>query len=300
MELIKIFIDVLLPIFGVIAFAAFTDRYLHLDTKLLARLNIYLLCPLLILISLENIELQGKELWMIVIMAVGSAVVMAIIGTLLSSVLRLDRWLSGAFILCVFMGNTGGMGFSLAQFAFGDEGLQRAVLFFAVVGIVNSPLAIFISSRGSYTIKESLMNIVKNPIIYATITGLLLNTFDLHLPTPLERFAEIPARASIPFTLILLGVQLARIKVVKNLNYALVASVARLIVAPLVGFGIAALVGVSGLAMKSTIIQIAMPAATFTAVFATEYGSDAEFASMVGLITTLGSIITLSLLLLLL
>ena len=297
-NILKIFIDVLFPIFAVIAFAAYTDRFFHLDTKLLSKINIYILCPLLILLSLENIELQGQEFWMIVAMAISSTVILVLIGIGLSTLLKLDRKLSGAFIMCVFMGNTGGIGFSLAHFAFGDSGFHRAVLFFAIVAVINGPIAIFLSSRSTQTVKQSLVNIIKNPLIYATILGLMLNLLDWHLPLPLERFAEIPAKASVPFTLIMLGVQLARIKMGGKLKPLVVASLTRLIIAPLVGLGIAFLIGVSDLSMKISVIQIAMPAATFVAVFATEFGSDAEFATSVSLVTTIASIVSLTALML--
>ena len=293
-ELLDIFIEVLFPIFGVIAFAAVTDRYFHLDTKLLSKINIYLLCPLLILLSLENIELQGQEFWMIVAMALSSTIILVLIGVGLSAALKLDRKLSGAFIMCVFMGNTGGIGFSLAHFAFGEAGLQRAVLFFAIVAVINAPIAIFLSSRSTNTVRQSLANIIKNPLIYATILGLSLNLMDWHLPLPLERFAEIPAKASVPFTLIMLGVQLARIKMDGKLKPLVVASFTRLIIAPLLGLGLAILIGVSDLSMKISVVQIGMPAATFVAVFATEFGSDAEFATSVSLVTTVASIVSLT------
>ena len=292
-ELLNIFLDVLLPIFAVIAFAAITDRFLHLDAKVLTQLNIYFLCPLLILISLENVELQSQEFWMITAMAVTSTVVLVLIGFGLSALLKLDRKLSGAFIMCIFMGNTGGIGFSLAQFAFGEEGFNRAVLFFAIVAVINSPIAIYISSRSTKSVSQSLVNIVKNPLIYATLIGLMLNILDWHLPLPVERFVELPAKASVPFTLILLGSKLSHIKIGEKIKPLLVASFIRLIVAPIVAVGLAALIGVSALSMKISVIQIAMPAATFTAVFATEFGSDAEFATSVSLVTTIGSVFTL-------
>jgi len=197
--------------------------------------------------------------------------------------------------MCVFMGNTGGIGFSLAQFAFSDAGFNRAVLFFAIVAVINSPIAIFLSSRSTQSIQQSLKNIIRNPLIYATLAGLFLNIMGWHLPTPLERFAEIPAKASVPFTLIMLGVQLVRIKKIEKVKPLLVASAARLLIAPLIGFGLAMLIGMNDLSLKVSLLQIGMPAATFTAVFATEFGSDAEFASAVSFVTTLFSMLTLSL-----
>ena len=111
--------------------------------------------------------------------------------------------------------------------------LQPCGTFFAIVAVINSPIAIYISSRSTKSVSQSLVNIVKNPLIYATLIGLMLNILDWHLPLPVERFVELPAKASVPFTLILLGSQLSHIKIGDKIKPLLVASFTRLIVAPL-------------------------------------------------------------------
>ena len=62
------------------------------------------------------------------------------------------------------------------------------------------------------SVKEAALNVLKVPIAYAAILGLILNTTHTKLPLILERsIIEIAADASIPLMLALLGLQLSRI-----------------------------------------------------------------------------------------
>lgn len=79
----------------------------------------------------------------------------------------------------------------------------------------------------------------------------------------------------------------------------LVASGVKLIIAPLIAIVIMALLGIDGLARQVGIVQLAMPVAVLTSALASEFDGDAEFVAGVILITTLGSIISLSVLVIL-
>jgi len=296
-ELLNIFIEILLPAFAVIGLAAALDKKLNIDPRLLSKLNIYLLFPFFTILNLSSIEIDKDEMGAIIFMAIASTALLLIIAIFLAALLKLRQGLKASFIICIFYGNTAALGFTLAGFAFGVEGLQRAVLFYAVTQLIVNPLAIFIASRGTLSVGESFLNIFKNPIIYSICLGLALNFMEWRLILPLERFMNIFAQAMIPTQLVLLGFHLARISLKKNIGKVFVASFVRLIIAPVIGIILAFIAGIQGLAMQSSLMQISMPTGLFVTVYATEFGSDAEFASMVGMITTIGSIFTLSLLL---
>ena len=292
-QIFNIFFEILLPVFAVIAFAAYSNRYLKIDPKLLSKLNVYLFNPFMVLLSLSISDLQKGELFTITVMAVGSSVILILIGTGLAKLLKLSHETQIAFVMSIFLANTGGMGFSLTQFAFGDDGLQRAIFFFAVVQTICNPVAIFLASSGNGSTRESLKTVLKNPVVYASIIGILMYILNIKMPLPLERFSTILAQAVIPTALFLLGIQLSNIQLRKDLGKVFLASSIRLILAPLIGFGLAALIGISGLAYKASIMQISMPTGMFVTVYVTEFGGDAQFSAKVAFITTLGSILTL-------
>ena len=73
----------------------------------------------------------------------------------------------------------------------------------------------------------------------------------------------------------------------------------RLLVSPLIAFGLVLLLGLTGVTRQVAIIEAAMPSAVISSVLATEFGADSDFVTGVVLLTTLASILTLSVLLLL-
>jgi len=297
LSVINIFIEVLFPAFAVIGLSALINRKQKKSPQMLSKLSIYFLFPAFIVYYLSSIEINLEEIGSITIMAIGSAILLLLIGIVLGKALKLPNKIRTSFILCMFYGNVGALGFTIIGFAYGDLGFQKATLFYAVSQFFVNPIAIFIASRGSASIKESFLNIVKNPIIYALFIGLLISVSGISLPQPINLSISLISQAAIPIQLVILGFQLARVNLKKQLGIVFLASSVRLLAAPAIGFALVLVSGIKGLAMQASMMQISMPTGLFVTVYATEFGSDAEFASMVGMVTTIGSIITLSILL---
>jgi predicted permease len=103
--------------------------------------------------------------------------------------------------------------------------------------------------------------------------------------------------AAIPAMLVVLGIQLSRASMRGQIRPILMASSLRLLAGPLLAFGLVLLFGMSGYARQVSIVQAGMPTAVATGVLATEFGSDAEFATATILVSTVLSMATLSVLL---
>ena len=73
--------------------------------------------------------------------------------------------------------------------------------------------------------------------------------------------------------------------------------VLRLVVSIPIAFGVAYLLGLSDLALRVGIMQAAMPTAVNTTILALEFDTWPHFVSNVVVATTIGSLITLTLLL---
>ena len=294
---IQVFYTSLLPIFAVVALSAVAARWIKIDTGMLSKITIYLFSPFLILGSIASSDLASREVAAISAMAILSGLILVVLGWTIARLMHFNRQLEGAFILSVFMGNTGGIGLPLIGFAYGEAGLQRGVLFFAVSAMVTNTIGIYLASRSASSVKSSIRNVLISPIPYATLLALAINFSRITLPLPIQRVAAILGPAAIPCMLVILGVQITEMKLDGKIGPIALASATRLLAAPLVGFALAALLGVEGLAKQASIIEISTPAAMLSAIYATEYGSDSQFATAVVLVTSLASAITLSYLL---
>jgi predicted permease len=111
-----------------------------------------------------------------------------------------------------FVGNTGNIGIPLGIALFGME----SVIYTTLINIANVfvvyILGVYIYSRGSFSIKQSLFNIIKIPIIPASAIAILINVSNLNIAPQIQEFFKMGAYAGIVLQLFLLGTFLYGIK----------------------------------------------------------------------------------------
>jgi len=205
--------------------------------------------------------------------------------------LRIMRLPHHSYLPALIFPNTGNMGLPLALFAFGNEGLAFAVVFFAISITAQFTIGMSLAS-GSF----SPMRLVKMPLIYAIIFALLVLSFGWKLPAYISNTLQLLSGVTIPLMLLALGVSLAQLRVTR-LPRNLLLSLVRLGGGAAVGFAVGRFIGASDLATGVLMIQSTMPVAVFNYLFAQYYNREpADVASMV-VITTALSFVTLPLLL---
>ena len=111
-----------------------------------------------------------------------------------------------------FVGNTGNIGIPLGIALFGME----SVIYTTLINIANVfvvyILGVYIYSRGSFSIRQSLFNIIKIPIIPASMFAIIINVSDINIASQIQEFFKMGAYAGIVLQLFLLGTFLYGIK----------------------------------------------------------------------------------------
>jgi len=195
--------------------------------------------------------------------------------------------------LCIayVVGNTGNLGLPVCYFAFGDEGLAYAMTFFAVQCLLMFSLGDAIYA-GSITIERLL----KSPIVYAILLGISVRLVDLALPKAILDTTQLLGQMVIPIMLITLGVSLAGMRA-SQLPSTVFWSVVRTGCALAIGFGLAELFNLQGVARGVLIIETLVPVAVFNFLLAERHGRDSTEVSGLILVTHLASIAYLPLVL---
>ena len=129
--------------------------------------------------------------------------------------------------------------------------------------------------------------------------GVLLNLLDVDVPTVVWEPVTTLAAASIPCMLVVLGLSF-RMPRFYDVTDSLAVSVNRLVLGPLVAWGLAAALGLSGTTAAVVILMAAMPAAVNTTILAGQLGANVPLAVSAVVTSTLVSIGTLAVLLTLL
>jgi len=126
--------------------------------------------------------------------------------------------------------------------------------------------------------------------------GILLQLFRVQLPFRLNEGLQMLGNAAIPVALITLGMQLAQNRLVLGW-YELMAAGLRLLVAPLIAFGIGSSLQLTGLDLQVLVMQSAMPTAINTLIWVNEFGGEPPRVARTIIASTLLSLGTLPILL---
>lgn len=289
--------QVLTPIFLTAGAGYLLARRLNVRPQGLARAAFYIFSPCLLFDKFSHSSLSADDLGRLALFAVLTIAGSGLIAWGLSRLLHLDRVVGAAFVLCAIAGNTGNYGLPANQFAFGPDALEPAVIYYAVSTLVLSTVGVYVAASGRRSARQALRNVASVPLAYAGIAGLLVWATGVTLPLPIERFTNLAGQAAIPVMLVILGMQLAEVRLRDDLGLVTVAALTKLISGPLLGVFFAGLLGLSGVARQAAIVEASMPTAVMAIVLATEYDTAPRFTAGVVLVSTLASLVTVTLVL---
>lgn len=184
---------------------------------------------------------------------------------------------------------------------YGNEGVTlTAVAISALIPLLNV-LCVFVLRKYGTGEGSLLRGLATNPFIVGTLAGLalnlVLNATGLIIPRAIVMGLDIVAQCALGSGLLLVGAGL-RLHDLQRPSRALIAGVAlKLLVTPLIGFGLAMAFGLTGKVLVIAIICLGVPTASACYLLARKMGGDAPLMAAITTAQTLGSMVTLPLLL---
>jgi predicted permease len=299
-ELLRLFADNLLPILLVAGAGYLSGKWLKVDARSISRVVFYLFSPCLLFELLVTSQINYADMLRMVGFTLASILTVGTITWLLGRLTRLERKMLAAVLLCTLTINAGNYGLSLNLFAFGEEGLAYASLFFVVSAIITYTLGVTVASMGKASLADSLKGLLKIPVTYVVPLALIFIYFGWELPLPLDRAVSLLSDASIPAMLVVLGLQLQNNQRSYNLRALFLAGGMRLLGGLGVGLLLAAFFGLGGVAYNAGVLESSMPTAVMSTILATEYDAEPAFVTTAVFASTLLSPLTLTPLLLIL
>jgi malate permease and related proteins len=282
----RVLLDVVAPVLLVALIGGVVGRRVGMATETMSKATFYLFSPALVFSSLSTVQTAGGEVVRLVAIAVGVFVVNAVLATAWGRFRHHDRPTRATSLLSNSVVNHGNMGLPMARLAFGEAGLQLAVVIFVTGVVLWATVGIMLANSvaGKGTWRTSLRAPLRYPSIYAAAAGMVVNVTNVKL-----------GQASIPCMLVVLGLQFKRPDMRQLLEPGAVA-VNRLVLGPLAAWGLAGVLGLHGMAANIAILLCAMPTAVMTTILARELDGKPELAVNTVLVTTLASIASLTVL----
>lgn len=293
-DLLTLFSNNLLPIFLASGAGFLVARYLGVNPRSVSKIAFYIFSPCLVFSLLTSDQLNGDAITQMAVFAALIVLIMGVITALIGFVLRFERSIIIALMLTVMFGNAGNFGLSLNLFAFGEEALVYASVYFVTSAILVYTVGIVLASWGKSNLRASMLGVLKVPVVYAVILALVFRAFNLSLPLPIDRTVSILSDAAIPVMMVLLGIQLYHSKWSESTFSLGLSNFLRLVVSPALAIGLGLLFQFEGPAYQAAVIESAVPTAVLVTVLATEYNIQPAFMTTAVFTSTLLSPLTIT------
>jgi predicted permease len=176
--------------------------------------------------------------------------------------------------------NTGNMGIPICLFAYGTAGLGVASAIASVIILLHFTLGVLLAKK-SFSFKI----LIKNMPIYGIIISVIFLYFEWDVPGYLENTTFLLTYATIFLVLMSLGIALSRLKVV-SWTHASILGAVRVIIGPLIGFGLIKFLNLNGFAAGVLLIQSCMPSAVLTYLVGSMYSEKKVVDSVASVIVT--------------
>ncbi|MBA2401635.1 MAG: AEC family transporter, partial [Bradyrhizobium sp.] len=190
----------------------------------------------------------------------------------------------------------GYVGLAVVASALGAEALAFAAVVVAVMVPVNNVLSVYVLSRFAGAtpapLSSVLGNVVRNPLILATVAGALLKLAGVRLPHPVIEGLNLLGQATLATGLLCVGAAVDLKGLKMSVPVLLAGAASKLIAAPAVMWLASLLLGVSALPLAVGVICLAAPLTTSAYILARQLGGDATLAANLVSVTTLISLAT--------
>jgi predicted permease len=294
LALLHALLNTVLPVFILAGLGWMARRLLKIEVKDPARLTMYVLTPGLIMNAILTSRMGGSEVGKILGFCLLLCGAMILITLLLSHLLGWSQVESSAAVLSTAFMNAANYGLPVVLLAFGQEGFNRAAVYVVPSSLLMYSVAVFFAARGRLDWRGAVAAIFKLPLVWASALALAVRLLGIPVPDPVLKPIGMLANAAFVVAILLLGMQVAQIRLRGAGLKISIATVLRLVISPLVAMALVAWLRPDPLTGKVLVLEAAMPASVNTMLFAVEFGAEPDQVSGVTLVTTLLSMVTIT------
>lgn len=294
---LHILLNNVIPIGIMIVLGVTLYRAFHLDIKTFSKLIFYLFTPVLIFKLLYESDISGRDLLQVVAFIILFLVSLYVVADVTARLRGLKGGMRSAMRNSVIFYNSGNYALPLNQLVFSGNPYTMSVQMMVMTfqALLPNTYGIYAVNAHKASLKQTIRTILHMPIIYAIPLAFLLRGFQVDIPHPIYVPITYIADGYTAIALLTLGIQLGQMqwKLDRWVEVAL-ANVLRLVVGPLLGFGIVLLLDLKGLMAQALVLSCSVPTSLNSVLLAVEFDNEPEFASQVAFTTTVLSMITVT------
>ena len=179
--LLKIF-----PLYVNIILGYISTRYLNITREAIANLLIYILGPIVVFSATISVKIDLAILFLPLFFYIFSSILAFLLLFIYGK-----TWNDPSGNILAFSGATGNTGFFGIPLAviFFPPYLADIYIFTVLASLLyESTTGFYVTAKGNFTVKQSLEKIMKLPLIYAFIIGLVFNLLGISIPSELNSY----------------------------------------------------------------------------------------------------------------
>ena len=295
-------LDILIPLYLLISLGYLFNKYQFPNPEFwsgIERMTYYVLFPTLIFVALVKAEINlALVLKVLIVISIP-----ALFSGLFQWLGFLSPNLSRATFSSMFQGavrNNTMISLVVASWLVPSNGLAIMAIIIMIMVPFNNFSSIYILLRygkstqsKDATAAKLWIGILKNPLIIACILGLSLKILDIKLANSLINTADFLGRSALPFALLAVGAGLKFGSLFEKKLAILLSSFAKLVLTPLLSWGLCVLFDAGSDLTRVAIIFSAMPTAVSAFILAKQMGGDADAMAQIITIQTLLAALTI-------
>lgn len=163
----------LIPLYVMIGLGYLSTRYLSVEKSSIGKLLIYIISPVVIFYGTYTAPLELEYFMLPILFFVIASLIALCFYYLVGHFYQDTR--TNILAFTAGTGNTGYFGLPVISAVLGESAFSIAVL--SILGIVlyENTVGFYLTAKGNFSTRESLMKVIKLPTIYAFLFGIICN-----------------------------------------------------------------------------------------------------------------------------
>lgn len=277
-------VEILFPIFAIVAVGFFYARRHKPEMSVANRLNMDVFVPALVFATMASKSFALADYGLL---ALGATAVVLLPGLAAWPLARPLGVQTKTLVPPMMFNNSGNMGLPLALLAWGEQAMPAAIILFLVENTLHFTLGARLLDPHA-----RLSNLWRVPVVAASLAGLLVSLAQIPLWQPALTGIKLIGDISIPLLLFSLGVRMTDVSL-GDWKLTLTAAVFRPLAGMLVAWGCTQLLGLQGRDAAMLVVFGALPPAVLNFLFAERYHQEPERVAPIVLVGNLAAVIFL-------
>ena len=284
------------PVFVVIALGFLSRRLGFLPDSFISsanRLVYFVAIPILVYSEISKGSFSQSFNGVQIMGTFAAVAIVACTVLLLAKVMRISPEGTATFAQSSFHSNLGYVGLAVVFYSLGTEGRAAASVLAGFLILFQNFLSIGIYTfvaKGSRSLDLKLIGkFLGNPIILATLLGLISSAAGFRFPAFIHRSFDIVSHMALPLALLIIGGSL-KAAPAKRIQLVAISTLFKLLILPFTGLLLYRAMGLGAAPTLIGVILISSPSATLSYVMASEMGGKPDLAAAAVTVSTVLSL----------